>query len=378
MKYIICCVLFFHVMYVFAEETEPLYKRAMNGDTEAMYALGYDYKEKNIMDSATIWLTKAAERGHVHSQALLGEILEEQNPPNYSEALFWYEKAAKKGYNWAQYRVGHFYLHGLGTKANDQKAERWLEKATKAGGCYGLPQYEYGKYYAKGLKAKEWLLKSNEEGFSEALTEIGKMYENGFFKQNLDSAYYYYSSAAKANNANAIFRLSEYYSGGFNCKQSYKDALKLYRIAENMKSSDLLLYKTLNNNVQMNNVYEYDSINSCLILKNGASFYWYRNIAFNDAPESKYQLFTCYLNGENGVTQNINEALFWLEQAANGDILEAQVVLAKLYEEEGDLKNAQYWYQRGYESKHYMETETSNNVFLELKRKCKLALDKYK
>ena len=99
------------------------------------------------------------------------------------------------------------------------------------------------------------------------------------------------------------------------------------------------------------NVYEYDSINSCLILKNDASFYWYRNIAFNDDPESKYQLFTCYLNGENGVTQNINEALFWLEQAANGDILEAQVVLAKLYEEEGDLKNAQYWYQRGYESK---------------------------
>ena len=378
MKYIICCVLFFHVMYVFAEETEHLYKRTLNGDTEAMYALGYDYKEKNIMDSATIWLTKAAERGHVLSQALLGEILEEQNPPNYSEALFWYEKAAKKGYNWAQYRVGHFYLHGLGTKANDQKAERWLEKATKAGGCYGLPQYEYGKYYAKGLKAKEWLLKSNEEGFSEALTEIGRKYDSGFFEQNLDSAYYYYSSAAKANNANAIFRLSEYYSGGINCKQSYKDALKLYRIAENMKSSDLLLYKTLNNNVQMNNVYEYDSINSCLILKNDASFYWYRNIAFNDDPESKYQLFTCYLNGENGVTQNINEALFWLEQAANGDILEAQVVLAKLYEEEGDLKNAQYWYQRGYESKHYMETETSNNVLLELKRKCKLALDKYK
>lgn len=44
MKYIICCVLFFHVMYVFAEETEPLYKRTLNGDTEAMYALGYDYK----------------------------------------------------------------------------------------------------------------------------------------------------------------------------------------------------------------------------------------------------------------------------------------------------------------------------------------------
>lgn len=60
-----------------------------------------------------------------------------------------------------------------------------------------MPQYEYGKYYAKGIKAKEWLLKSSEEGFSEALTEIGRKYDSGFFEQNPDSAYYYYYSAAK-------------------------------------------------------------------------------------------------------------------------------------------------------------------------------------
>lgn len=80
-----------------------------------------------------------------------------------------------------------------------------VEKAVKIGACYGLPQYDYGKYYAKVTKAKEWLLKSNEEGFSEALTEIGRKYEMGLFEQNLDSAYYYYYSAAKQDNANGIF-----------------------------------------------------------------------------------------------------------------------------------------------------------------------------
>lgn len=379
MKYFIFYFFLFQ-FYVcaFAIDNQPLYKRALNGDIEAMHTLGYDYKEKNMMDSATFWLTKAAKSGYVLSQSLLGEILEEQDPPNYCEALFWYEKAAKKGYNWAQYRVGHFYLHGLGTEANDKKAEKWLEKAAKAGACYGLPQYEYGKYYAKGIKAKEWLLKSNEEEFSEALTEIGRKYDSGFFEQNPDSAYYYYSSAAKANNANGMFHLSGYYSSGFYCKQSYKEALNLYRKAEKMNSSDLLLYKTLNNNSLINNVYEYDSINYCLLFKSDASFYWYRDVAFNDAPESKYRLFSCYLNGEYGVTQNTNEAFYWLEQAANSDILEAQVILAKLYEEKGKLKNARYWYQRGYDSKLYMITETSDDVFLELKNKCKTALEKYK
>lgn len=100
-----------------------------------------------------------------------------------------------------------------------------------------MPQYDYGKYYAKGTKAKEWLLKSNEEGFSEALTEIGKKYEMGLFKQNFDSAYYYYYSAAKQDNANGIFHLSVYYSQGDCCKQSYKDALELYKKAENLMMS---------------------------------------------------------------------------------------------------------------------------------------------
>lgn len=359
-------------------DNQSLYKRAIDGDTEAMHILGYNYKEENIIDSATFWLTKAAEKDYVYSQSLLGEILEEQETPNYEQALFWYLKAAKQGYNWAQYRVGHFYLHGLGTDADDKKAEVWLEKASKTGSCYGLPQYEYGKYYAKGIKAKEWLLKSSEEGFSEALTEIGRKYDSGFFEQNPDSAYYYYYSAAKKNNANGIFKLSVCYSNGECCKQSYKDALELYQIAEKLNSTDLLLYKTLNNSFNMNDAVEYDSIKSCFLYKDNASFYWYRDVAFNDNAESKYRLFSCYQNGIYGVKQDADEAAYWLGQAANSDILEAQVALGQLYEEEGNFQNAQYWYQRGYNCNGYMTTETSDDDFQVLKNKCKLALEKYK
>lgn len=376
----VLCLSFMGFLCAFSQslDDQSFYKRAIDGDTEAMHVLGYEYKEENNLDSAIFWLTKAAEKGHVYSQSLLATIYEEQESPNYEQALFWYLKAAKQGYNWAQYRVGHFYLHGLGTDTNDKKAEKWLKKAVEIGGCYGLPQYDYGKYYAKGTKAKEWLLKSNEEGFSEALTEIGRKYEMGLFEQNFDSAYYYYYSAAKQDNANGIFHLSVYYSQGDCCKQSFKDALELYKKAENLNSTDLLLYKTLNNRIEMNNPIGYDSIQSCFLIKNDASFYWYRDVAFNDNAESKYYLFSCYLNGIYGVRQDADEAAYWLGQAANSDILEAQVILAQLYEEKGDLQDARYWYQRGLGSKKYMITETSDDEFQNLKNECKLALQRYK
>lgn len=140
----------------------------------------------------------------------------------------------------------------------------------------------------------------------------------------------------------------------------------------------MLLYKTLNNRIEMNNPIGYDSIQSCFLIKNDASFYWYRDVAFNDNAESKYYLFSCYLNGIYGVRQDADEAAYWLGQAANSDILEAQVILAQLYEKKGNLQDARYWYQRGLDSKKYMITETSDDEFQDLKNECKLALQRYK
>lgn len=35
----------------------------------------------------------------------------------------------------------------------------------------------------------------------------------------------------------------------------------------------------------MNNPIGYDSIQSCFLIKDDASFYWYRDVAFNDNAE---------------------------------------------------------------------------------------------
>ena len=355
---------------------DEYYAKALKGDPEAMHVIGSLYQDENKLDSAIFWFTKSAQKGNMYAQSALGQLLEDQEYPNYKQSFYWYEKAAKQGYNWAQYRIGYFYHNGLGVESNDKKAEMWLKKSAEQGACYGLPQYEYGKYYAIGNTAKEWLLKSYEAGCSEALTEIGVKYMTGYFDENPDSAYHYYELAAFRGNANGFWQLSNCYAKGLGCNQSYKDALELFREAEKRNSSELEIYKVLNNNVMSNSALEYDSIDNCLAFKKDASFYWYRDIAFNDNAECKYRLAISYLNGSYGVKENPEEASFWLRQAAESDMIEAQIIMAQLFEKEGDTSNASYWYKRGLESKKYMITETSDEEYLELKELCKSSIER--
>ena len=86
------CFSFMGFLCAFSQslDDQSFYKRAIDGDTEAMHVLGYEYKEENNLDSAIFWLTKAAEKGHVYSQSLLATIYEEQESPNYEQALIWY------------------------------------------------------------------------------------------------------------------------------------------------------------------------------------------------------------------------------------------------------------------------------------------------
>ena len=65
----VLCFSFMGFLCAFSQslDDQSFYKRAIDGDTEAMHVLGYEYKEENNLDSAIFWLTKAAEKGHVYS-----------------------------------------------------------------------------------------------------------------------------------------------------------------------------------------------------------------------------------------------------------------------------------------------------------------------
>ena len=49
------------------------------------------------------------------------------------KAFEWYQKAANHGLASAQYNLGLFYLHGLGTQPNREMAIQWFKKAAAHG-----------------------------------------------------------------------------------------------------------------------------------------------------------------------------------------------------------------------------------------------------
>lgn len=347
-------------------------RKAKKGDNEAMHLIAFSYEDANMMDSAVYWYTKAAQAGNLFAQSKLGEYYEKLEEPDYKKSFYWYQKSAAQGYSWAQYKIGHFYHYGQGVEVNDKLAAQWLKSAAEQGYSYGLPQYEYGKYYAEKEESKYWLLMSAKEGYEEALTAIGEGYQNGVIGKNADSAYSYFLSAATKGSANAKWYLSECYALGEGCEQSYWHALGLYYQAAQNGSYLLTLDKIVN--ASNTNAYEYNPETQQKELKADASYYWYKDLIYNDNIESGYKIMQSYAVGSYGVQQNADEAINWCDALAKAGLLEAQVYLAHTFESIEDIENAKYWYEQGTKSTEYMKSETSYEKYLDLKKECQEAL----
>lgn len=348
------------------------YESARKGDNSMMNLIGSEYENHKMIDSAIYWHTKAAQLGNMFSQSTLGQLYERMSPPDYENSFRWYNAAAEQGYGWAQFKVGHFYHYGMGVEENHEQAEKWLKSAAEIGYCYGLPQYEYGKYFAPKETTKHWLLESYKAGYDEALNEIGELYLTGWLGLEPDSAFKYYQLAAQKGNANAYYNLSECYAHGQGCKQSYKEAIWYYRMAESKQSGSLDIDKMVNSN--NNSAYEFDMNSGQLKMKDDACYYWYREVAYRNDPVCKCRIMACYLNGLYGVEKNDEETLYWCEEAANEGVFEARMLLAKSYEEVNYTTQAIFWYQCALNSDKHMEPETTDGDLERYKQQCHEAL----
>ncbi|MBL8712687.1 MAG: hypothetical protein JNM12_07290 [Alphaproteobacteria bacterium] len=69
-----------------------LEEAAMTGDAEAAYRMALVTSTSRAGDNNSFeWMKKAAEKGHKLAQNSLGFRYLNMKPPNYNEALFWYE-----------------------------------------------------------------------------------------------------------------------------------------------------------------------------------------------------------------------------------------------------------------------------------------------
>jgi TPR repeat protein len=89
-------------------------------------------------------------------------------------------RAEQHGWDWAQYRLGMYYLRGHGVKADPKKAAIWFKKAAAQG--EHLAEYMLGEMYrlGKGVKrsqpeAVRWYQKAVDGGFAPSQFALGNM-----------------------------------------------------------------------------------------------------------------------------------------------------------------------------------------------------------
>jgi hypothetical protein len=115
-----------------------------------------------------------AEAGDKTAQTYVGEIYDKGLgiPPDYTQAAFWYRKAAEQGDRRAQLNYGYLYEKGLGVKKDPVEALNWYRKASGMSGSIVLDTGELA-----ALKQEVEQRKQSEESLRQQLQQTREQLE---------------------------------------------------------------------------------------------------------------------------------------------------------------------------------------------------------
>jgi len=128
---------------------------ADKGISRAQFRIGYMYYlgrglDKNrteadrVIRAALPAVLKFAKEGRAWAQSDIGSLYEDGLvlPKDYSEAVYWYRRAAEQGYPGAQTNLGIMYAYGRGVSANRKTAIEWFQRAAEQGDIAAIRNLE--------------------------------------------------------------------------------------------------------------------------------------------------------------------------------------------------------------------------------------------
>lgn len=123
----------------YRQALQTLRLAADNGHADAQYFSGLicfmDYCGIKEFTQAAYWFEKAAEQGHMYAQEKLAYFYECGTgiPLSYEKAIYWYTKSAEQQNPDAYYSLANFYERGKGVEQNDETAFQYYLKAASIG-----------------------------------------------------------------------------------------------------------------------------------------------------------------------------------------------------------------------------------------------------
>lgn len=191
------------------------------------------------------------------------------------------------------------------------------------------------KSYIKAFKIWHYLASKNDLA---AQYNVGVMYEKGLgIMEDLFQALSWYKVAAKQNHKDAQYNIGHLYEHGNGIKQDYVTAIKWYRSACNNDDQQAMMkLNQLKTKIESRINRDEDGFAAYQIGDyRRAAETWFLE-AENKNIKAQYNIGLLYLSGE-GVVRDEWEGLQWITAAADNGLMEAQVTLAELYAQGGEV-----------------------------------------
>ena len=177
---------------------------------------------KKDYSQAVFWYTKAAEQGYAEGQYYLGYCYYKGQgvDQDYTQAVYWYVKAAEQGDARAQQKLGLCYFYGEGIDRDYEKAAALFKNSAEQGRPFA--QYLLGFCYYNGYGieqdyklAADWYLKSAEQGDMDGQYCIGGCYLKGDgVERDKEKAIFWYTKSAEQGNTDSCTDLAQIYFEG--------------------------------------------------------------------------------------------------------------------------------------------------------------------
>ncbi|MBW7960586.1 SEL1-like repeat protein [Patescibacteria group bacterium] len=305
-----------------------------------MFALGRLYAHgagvKQDYTQAKYWYEKAAKGGDDFAMNNLGNMYHDGEgvSKDYAKAKYWYDKAVLKDNEVAMSNMGVLYENGQGVTQDYSQAKYWYEKSAEKGSGVGMNKlgnlYKNGKGFSQDYsKAKNWYEKGAEKGDADAMNNLGVLYENGQgVTQDYSHAKHWYEKSAEKGQEYAMNNLGNLYLVGHGVPEDNTKAKYWFeKAAEKGNASGM---------ANMGVLYDYGyGVEADWI----QALHWYKKAAEKDNAFSLRMVGEFYLFGVGGVSKNRNKAIEFFEQAAKLKDEKAESYLRVLQ----DIENRNYY-----------------------------------
>ena len=315
-------------------ENKVLKEKAKNGDSHALYLLGTIYRdglyEKKNPEKAFKHFNLSSLNGYDSAQYALAQCYElGQGTTQDTKLALTLYKLASKTHALAAYKVGHFYLNGIGETRNDNESKRYYELSCQLG--YNTACSIIGDNNVTSIK------KCAHEGNVDCKYKLAKTLAEQK-NPNHDRAIDWYEMASEDNHPMAAFELANYYIE--NITPSVK--------RNNLKATELYV-KAFNLGVtEAKEKIAIHKLDVTLISDDNPDKKLY--IAHNGDAQQRYDFAIEYRKGKKLNAKECDTVVHFLQESAINNNQDAMMELASMYDKgeciEKSHENAFTWYKK--------------------------------